>query len=77
MQVRDVMTPLRDCFMLASNLRLNFQTMLAIYKSGALRRMVFVQPAVLCTFCAFSTWLGHRDLQFCAGKICAGVWSEI
>lgn len=34
MQVRDVMTPLRDCFMLASNLRLNFQTMLAIYKSG-------------------------------------------
>ena len=35
--VRDVMTPLRDCFMLASNLRLNFQTMLAIYKSGAHR----------------------------------------
>ena len=36
-QVRDVMTPLRDCFMLASNLRLNFQTMLAIYKSGGFR----------------------------------------
>mmetsp|Transcript_7419 Transcript_7419/g.21935 ORF Transcript_7419/g.21935 Transcript_7419/m.21935 type:complete len:754 (-) Transcript_7419:297-2558(-) len=39
--VRDVMTPLRDCFMLASNLRLNFQTMLAIYKSGYTRIPVF------------------------------------
>lgn len=39
--VRSVMTPLRDCFMLAHNLRLNFQTMLAIYKSGFTRIPVF------------------------------------
>jgi hypothetical protein len=29
------MTPLEDVFMLEKSLRLNFQTMLAIYKSGA------------------------------------------
>lgn len=28
------MTPLEDVFMLEKSLRLNFQTMLAIYKSG-------------------------------------------
>lgn len=39
--VRSVMTPIRDCFMLANSLRLNFQTMLAIYKSGFTRIPVF------------------------------------
>jgi metal transporter CNNM len=46
--VRSVMTPLRDCFMLAHNLRLNFQTMLAIYKSGFTRIPVFEGKALCC-----------------------------
>ncbi len=34
-RVKEIMTPLSDAFMLEKSLRLNFQTMLAIYKSGA------------------------------------------
>ena len=40
-RVRDVMTSLEQCFMLEKSLRLTFQTMLAIYKSGFTRIPVF------------------------------------
>lgn len=40
-RVKDVMTSLEQCFMLEKSLRLTFQTMLAIYKSGFTRVPVF------------------------------------
>ncbi|KAK9864836.1 hypothetical protein WJX84_007154, partial [Apatococcus fuscideae] len=40
-RVRDVMTSLEQCFMLEASLRLTFQTMFAIYKSGFTRIPVF------------------------------------
>lgn len=40
-RVKDVMTSLEQCFMLDKSLRLTFQTMLAIYKSGFTRIPVF------------------------------------
>jgi len=39
--VQDVMTPLGQCFMLDKSLRLTFQSMLAIYKSGFTRVPIF------------------------------------
>jgi metal transporter CNNM len=39
--VHEIMTPLEDVFMLEKSVRLNFQTMLAIYKSGYTRVPVY------------------------------------
>ena len=43
------MTPLEDVFMLEKSLRLNFQTMLAIYKSGAAALACGSYYGVLCS----------------------------